>query len=90
MEVITLGPSLTRLYTLGMARRGSKLAKARPPDVMTIGEAADALGVCEMTLRRWHKAKKFVPHIHPISGYRLYKRADVLRLRKKIETGRAA
>jgi len=73
-----------------MAKRNPKLAKAGSPDVMTIGEAADALGVSEMTLRRWHKAGKFVPHVHPISGYRLYKRSDVMKLRKRIETGRAA
>lgn len=66
------------------------MAKAGPPDVMTIGEAAEVLGVSEMTLRRWHKSGKFVPHIHPISGYRLYRRDLVLKLRKQIETGRAA
>jgi excisionase family DNA binding protein len=73
-----------------MTKRSTKLAKAGPPEVMTIGEAAKELGVSEMTLRRWHKAGKFVPHIHPISRYRLYKRSDVLRLRRRIETGRAA
>ncbi len=60
-------------------------------DVVTIKEAAEILGVCEMTLRRWDKAGKFSPHHrHPLSGYRLYKRADVLKLRKMIATGRAA
>ncbi len=61
-----------------------------PPDVITIGEAAQILGVSEMTLRRWDKAGKFSPHRHPVNGYRVYRRGDVLKLRKRIETGRAA
>jgi DNA-binding transcriptional MerR regulator len=47
-------------------------------------------GVSEMTLRRWDKAGKFRPHRHPVNGYRVYRRGDVLKLRKRIETGRAA
>jgi excisionase family DNA binding protein len=58
--------------------------------VITIGEAAQILGVSEMTLRRWDKAGKFRPHRHPVNGYRVYRRGDVLKLRKRIETGRAA
>ena len=60
------------------------------PDVFTIKEAAELLGVSEVTLRRWDKAGKFSPHRHPLNGYRCYRRDDVLRLRKQIETGRAA
>ena len=66
------------------ARRGAKLG---PPDVVTIKEAAELLGVSEMTLRRWDKAGKFCAHRHPVSSYRLYRRKDVLRLRQRIETG---
>jgi excisionase family DNA binding protein len=61
-----------------------------PPDVMTISEAAGVLGVSEVTLRRWDKAGKFSPHRHPMSGYRLYRRRDVMRLREKIARGEAA
>lgn len=60
------------------------------PDVLSIKEAAEILGVCEMTLRRWDRAGKFSPHRHPVNGYRCYRRDDVLKLRKQIETGRAA
>ena len=60
------------------------------PDVLTIGEAAEVIGVSEATLRRWDKAGKFSPHRHPLNGYRVYRRGDVLKLRKRIETGRAA
>ena len=60
------------------------------PDVLTIKATAEILGVSEVTLRRWDKSGKFSPHRHPLNGYRCYRRSDVLRLRKKIETGRAA
>jgi MerR family transcriptional regulator, copper efflux regulator len=60
------------------------------PDVLTISEAATVLGVSEVTLRRWDSAGKFVAHRHPVSGYRLYKRVEVLKLRRRIEGGRAA
>jgi DNA-binding transcriptional MerR regulator len=59
------------------------------PDVLTIKEAAEILGVCEMTLRRWDRAGKFSPRRHPINGYRCYSRADVLKLRRQID-GKAA
>ena len=54
---------------------------------MTIGEAATLLGVSEMTLRRWDKAGKFKARRHPINRYRVYRRAEVLRLRTRIERG---
>lgn len=60
------------------------------PDVLTISEAAEMIGVSQATLRRWDKAGKFRPHRHPVNGYRVYRRGDVLKLRKRIETGRAA
>lgn len=58
--------------------------------MLTIKETAEILGVSEVTLRRWDRSGKFSPHRHPVNGYRVYRRADVLKLRKKIETGRAA
>jgi MerR HTH family regulatory protein len=58
--------------------------------VLTIKESAALLGVSEVALRRWHKAGKFVPHRHPLNGYRCYRRDDLLKLRKRIETGKAA
>lgn len=61
-----------------------------PPDVLTIKEAAEIIGVSEMTLRRWDKAGKFSPHRHPVNGYRVYRRQNVLKLRKQIESGKAA
>jgi len=56
---------------------------------ITIKEAARLLGVSEPTLRRWDALRKFPARRHPINGYRLYERAKVLAMRKKI-WGRAA
>jgi DNA-binding transcriptional MerR regulator len=53
-------------------------------ELLTIKDAAALLGVCEMTLRRWDKAGKFKARRHPINGYRMYSRAEVVSLRRKI------
>ena len=63
--------------------------RVAPGDVLTIREAADLLGVSLPTLRRWDEAMKFKARRHPINGYRLYGRADVMRLKKSIERGAA-
>lgn len=56
-------------------------------DVLTIKAAAAILGVCEMTLRRWDESGRFRARRHPINGYRLYRRADVMKLRRQIVGG---
>lgn len=61
-----------------------------PTDLLTIREAAEMLGVSLPTLRRWDEAGKFKARRHPINGYRLYTKGDVLKLRKKIVAGAAA
>lgn len=59
------------------------------PKILTIKQVARLLGVSEPTLRRWDEQGKFVARRHPINGYRLYDRAKVLAMRKKI-FGKAA
>ncbi|MEI6335126.1 MAG: helix-turn-helix domain-containing protein [Methylococcaceae bacterium] len=54
-------------------------------DYLTVGEAADTLGVSKATLRNWDKAGKLKPHRHPLNGYRLYCRKELDRLLKEIE-----
>jgi DNA-binding transcriptional MerR regulator len=54
------------------------------PPVLTIKDAARVLSVSEQTLRRWDAAGTFVARRHPVNGYRLYDRAKVLAMRKKI------
>jgi excisionase family DNA binding protein len=55
-----------------------------PADLLTIREAADLLGVSLPTLRRWDESGKFRARRHPINGYRMYLRRDVLWLRNQI------
>lgn len=54
-------------------------------DYITIKEAAELLGVDKTTLRRWDKAGKLKPFRHPINSYRLYKKADIDAILKRIE-----
>ena len=53
-------------------------------DYMSIKEAADFLGVCEMTLRRWDKAGKLRAYRNPASNYRLYREEDLKLFLKNI------
>jgi DNA-binding transcriptional MerR regulator len=53
--------------------------------VLSVTEAAALLGVSPVTLRRWDASGQFVPHRHPVNGRRVYRRADVMKLRRKIE-----
>jgi excisionase family DNA binding protein len=72
---------------------GADRATKRVPnaqELLTIKDAAELLSVCEMTLRRWDAAGKFSAHRHPMNGYRLYRRDDLVRLRQQIERGIAS
>lgn len=53
-------------------------------DYLTIKDAAEILGVCEMTLRRWDKAKKLMSYRHPANKYRLYKKPELKAFLAKI------
>jgi len=54
-------------------------------DYLTIKEAAEFLNVTGQTLRNWDNAGKLKPRRNPMNNYRLYKKADLLKLLKKIE-----
>ena len=60
------------------------------PKLLTIKSAAKLLGVAEATLRRWDAAGKFRARRHPMNNYRVYDEKDVIRLRDRIWSGRAA
>lgn len=51
---------------------------------LTVGEAAEQLGVTTTTLRNWDKTGKLTPHRHPINGYRLYAETDIEALKNAI------
>lgn len=55
--------------------------------MLTISEAAEFLGVSQVTLRRWDAAGKFKARRHPVNDYRLYRKTDVERLKQRIEHG---
>lgn len=46
-------------------------------DFVTIGRAAEILGVSEGTLRNWDKAGKLKPQRNPVNSYRLYRTAEL-------------
>ena len=47
---------------------------------ITVGEAAEVLGVNPITLRRWDAQGKLRAFRHPISGFRLYKREHLMEI----------
>jgi excisionase family DNA binding protein len=58
---------------------------ARQSSRLTIAEAASLLGVSVSTLRNWDRLGKLTPRRHPINGYRMYDRAEIVRLKEQIE-----
>jgi excisionase family DNA binding protein len=56
---------------------------------ITIGEAAEFLGVTEMTLRRWDKTGKLKCYRNPANDYRLYNKSELKRFLKKISKSRS-
>ena len=49
---------------------------AKMNEYLTVGEAAEYLGVHPDSLRRWDRAGKLEPRRHPINNFRLYLRRD--------------
>ena len=62
-----------------------KVRKQRGNRLLTVGEAAIELEVSPATLRNWDRAGKLTAHLHPINGYRLYRAAEILALKQKIQ-----
>ncbi len=46
-------------------------------EFLTVGQAAEYLGVSRDTLRRWDNAGKLTARRHPVTGYRLYLQRDL-------------
>ena len=65
--------------------RAEPAPRTAAASTLTIKEAAEYLGVSEVTLRRWDVAGKFTATRHPINGYRLYRRKDLERLKRSID-----
>ncbi len=54
-------------------------------DLLTVGEAAEYLGVSASTLRNWDKAGKVKAGRHPVNGYRLYRREELRNLMEQVK-----
>ena len=54
-------------------------------EYVKIAEAAEMLGCCQNTLRKWVDEGKIPARVNPANGYRLFRRADLERFLKKIE-----
>jgi excisionase family DNA binding protein len=46
-------------------------------EYLTVGEAAEYLGISPWTLRNWDKAGRLKPMRHPKNGYRIYRHQDL-------------
>lgn len=53
--------------------------------MMRVKEAAEFLGVAPNTVRNWGEAGKIPEYRHPANNYRLYKRAELEGLLKKVQ-----
>lgn len=51
---------------------------------LRIKEAAEFLGISQLTLRNWDKKGKLTAHRHPANNYRLYRLADLEKFLEKI------
>ncbi len=52
---------------------------------MSIKDAAEYLGVCAETLRRWDNDGKLKAYRQPFSNYRLYKKTDLDKVLKSVK-----
>jgi len=55
-------------------------------EYLKISEAADLLKITRQTLRNWDRQGKLKPCRHPLNNYRLYKKSDLVKLLKRIDT----
>ncbi|MCA1947872.1 MAG: helix-turn-helix domain-containing protein [Armatimonadetes bacterium] len=63
---------------------------SEPRPFLTIAQAARLLGVSASTLRNWDRTGKLKPRRHPMNRYRVYDRAELERLKSKIEGSHAS
>lgn len=59
-------------------------SKKKVDKLITIKEAAEMLGVCSETLRRWDRDGKLRTKRHPMNNYRVYKLSEVSNLKEKL------
>jgi excisionase family DNA binding protein len=63
----------------------SKTENLKLDEYLTIGEAAEYLGVSPSTLRNWDRSGKLKAARHPINGYRLYSLESLRSIREGVK-----
>lgn len=53
---------------------------------ITVHDAAEILGVAPNTIRAWGAAGKIPEYRHPLNSYRLYKRSDLAKVIRQLES----
>ena len=53
-------------------------------DYLLVNEAAELLSVSPNTIRNWGRDGKITEYRHPVNNYRLFKRTELERIRKKL------
>lgn len=53
-------------------------------DFLLVTEAAELLGVSPNTIRNWGRDGKIVEYRHPVNNYRMFKRTELERIRRKL------
>lgn len=53
-------------------------------DFLQVAEAAEFLGVSPNTMRNWGRDGKVTEYRHAVNNYRLFKRKELERIRKKL------
>jgi excisionase family DNA binding protein len=54
-------------------------------EFVTINQAARFLRISANTLRNWHRDERIPVYRNPVNGYRLFKKADLEELLRRIE-----
>ncbi len=59
-------------------------------DYLTVAQASEVLGVSKDTLRRWDRAGRLEARRHPVTGYRLYLKAELDNFLRRLSDGAAS
>jgi hypothetical protein len=79
----TLGKVMERVRSVQM--QWSRGGMQTNSEYVTVKDAAEMLGISPNTLRSWGASGAIVEYRHPVNNYRLYRRIDLEKLRKKLE-----
>jgi DNA (cytosine-5)-methyltransferase 1 len=81
--LITIGKVMERVLRVQM--RQSRRGMQTNNEYVTVKDAAEMLGISPNTLRSWGASGAIVEYRHPVNNYRLYRRIDLEKLRKRLE-----